>query len=293
MKEPLFSVLIANYNNGRFLQEAIDSVFMQTYKNWEIIIVDDKSTDNSFEIYDKYKNDNRFHIYFNAENKGCGYTKRRCAELANGEICGFLDPDDTLQKEALDIMVNEHVKNADVCLFYSKFYYVDKQMNVIGVSEQQCELPEGCSFLEFGRGISHFVSFKKAYYDQTEGINACYKRAVDHNLYYLLEEVGRTCFIDKPLYFYRDTGNNISTNENADAAFFWHLIAVSDACMRRGIDVEKVALKEYKERVKAEKEISFASGEASVRATKRYKVGRIVLSPFFKGKSYLNTRLEQ
>ena len=67
-KLPLFSVLIANYNNGCYLQDAIDSVLAQNYDNWEIVIVDDKSTDNSFEIYEKYKNDGRFHVFFNEEN---------------------------------------------------------------------------------------------------------------------------------------------------------------------------------------------------------------------------------
>ena len=54
-KEPLFSVLVANYNNGRYLEECLKSIFNQTYKNWEIIIVDDFSTDNSHDVYKKYQ----------------------------------------------------------------------------------------------------------------------------------------------------------------------------------------------------------------------------------------------
>ncbi len=76
-EHPLFSVLIANYNDGKYLQEAIESIFAQTYDNWEIIIVDDGSTDNSRDIYDKYKEDRRFHIFFNERNMGCGYTKKK------------------------------------------------------------------------------------------------------------------------------------------------------------------------------------------------------------------------
>ena len=71
---PLFSVLISNYNNGQYLQETIESVKAQDYTNWEIIIVDDLSTDNSIEIYKKYANDNRIKIYYNTENKGVTYT---------------------------------------------------------------------------------------------------------------------------------------------------------------------------------------------------------------------------
>ena len=54
---PLFSVLIANYNNGKYLHEAIASVYAQTYKNWEIILVDDASTDNSRELYKELEKD--------------------------------------------------------------------------------------------------------------------------------------------------------------------------------------------------------------------------------------------
>ena len=103
---PLFSVLIANYNNGKYLREAINSVYSQIYTNWEIILVDDASTDNSQEIYSELEKDDRIHIYYNEKNMGCGYTKRRCAELANGELCGFLDPDDALLPHALE----SHVK---------------------------------------------------------------------------------------------------------------------------------------------------------------------------------------
>ncbi|MBQ4478004.1 MAG: glycosyltransferase family 2 protein [Bacteroidales bacterium] len=54
---PLFSVLIANYNNGKYLMEVINSVYAQTYTNWEIILVDDASTDNSRELYKELEKD--------------------------------------------------------------------------------------------------------------------------------------------------------------------------------------------------------------------------------------------
>ena len=126
---PLFSVLITNYNNGCYLQEAIDSVLAQEYGNWEIVIVDDKSTDNSIEIYDKYKDDNRFHVYFNEKNEGVGYTKNRCVEKANGWICGFLDPDDVLVgEEVFGIMVKTHMDNIGASMVYSNMYQTDERL---------------------------------------------------------------------------------------------------------------------------------------------------------------------
>src|SRR4030043_677699 len=96
LKRPLFSVLIANYNNGKFLKECLQSIFSQTYSNWEIIIVDDASTDNSLLIYKQYLNNNKIKICYNKKNKGVGYTKNKCVLYAKGDICGFIDSDDAI-----------------------------------------------------------------------------------------------------------------------------------------------------------------------------------------------------
>ena len=95
---PLFSVLIANHNHGDYLMDALESVKAQTYTCWEIVIVDDDSTDNSLELYNELEKDPRIRVFRNNENRGCGYTKRRCLEMAQGELCGFLDADDGLRR---------------------------------------------------------------------------------------------------------------------------------------------------------------------------------------------------
>ena len=242
---PLFSVLIANYNNGKYLQEAIDSVYVQTYTNWEIIIVDDASTDNSKELYKELEKDSRIHIFYNEENKGCGYTKRRCAELANGELCGFLDADDLLAKDALQIMTQEHVDNEGISMAYSDMYYCDENLNILSTS-QRGSIPSNTTFLEYYKFVSHFAVFKRSCYIKTEGINENVKRAIDHDLYFKLEEVAPFSFVSKPLYYYRtNTGQNISFGNNQQKALFWDYVVMIDACRRRGIDIEKVVMPRF------------------------------------------------
>ena len=134
--QPLVSILIANYNNGRFFQDCYNSIVSQTYSNWEAIIVDDGSTDDSVnQIQKLIKDDKRFHLYENDKNYGCGYTKRKCVELANGEICGFLDPDDTLTEDAIEDMIVAHQENPDDSLIYSGFNYCDQ--NLIKIKSHQ------------------------------------------------------------------------------------------------------------------------------------------------------------
>ena len=140
--------------------EAIESVRQQTYTNWEIILVDDASVDNSPELYKELEKDERIHIYLNDQNMGCGYTKRRCAELATGEICGFLDPDDILVPEALEQEAFVHVKYSDVSMVFSQRYITDEQLNPIEITPSgETALPiEIQNYFDAGI-VSHFVSF--------------------------------------------------------------------------------------------------------------------------------------
>ena len=285
--DTLFSVLIANYNNGKYLDDAINSVFRQTYDNWEIIIVDDCSTDNSADKYKKYDSDPRIQIFYNDRNHGCGYTKRRCAELAHGDICGFLDPDDTLTPDALEVMVKAHQEDDSLSMVYSRFNEVDENLQFIRVSKQQGIIPEGSSFLEGDGGISHFVTFKTSAYRKTPGIDANFLRAVDHNMYFLLEEVGKVKFIDRVLYNYRtNTGSNISLGGNGDKAYLWHLVGAIDACRRRGLPIEEVVLKDFRgwygdlvhrARVRTTNEM---------KNSRTYRLGNILLLPFKYIKSF-------
>lgn len=231
----LFSILIANYNNGNFFKDCFESIRAQTYQNFEVIIVDDASGDDSVRIIsDMTDGDPRFKIFINDENKGCGFTKGKCAQLASGEYCGYLDPDDALTPDALETVVNALNANPDASLVSSKYLLVDHSMNVVRECTHTKPVPEGYSFLTFGRGIvTAFAGFRKLFYDRTDGIDAKFKRAVDQDLYFKLEEVGEFVYIDKFLYLYRKNENSISANDNVFKARYWHYLAMKDAYFRR------------------------------------------------------------
>jgi len=230
----LFSVLIANFNNGKYIINAIDSVLTQTYSNWEIIIVDDGSTDSSNSIYKRLTEDPRVRIYFNSVNKGCAFTKRRCIELAKGEICAFLDPDDKITPDALEIMVNSHKEYPNASIVYSTHFVTNEKFEISTINPLVGAINANESHLSSTKfGVSHFASFKKQLYDRTSGINPNYKRAVDQDLYYKLEEQGSVIFVDKPLYYYRINSNGISVGKNEIKAHYWNLIIKEAAYNRR------------------------------------------------------------
>lgn len=91
MNKPLVSVIIPNYNHAQFLDERIQTVLNQTYQNFELIILDDKSTDNSLEVINKYKNDPHVsEIVVNEENSGSTFKQwHKGFELAKGLLSGL------------------------------------------------------------------------------------------------------------------------------------------------------------------------------------------------------------
>lgn len=225
-KDVLFSVLIANYNNGQYLDECLQSIFDQTYNNWEIVIVDDASTDNSHAIYEKYISNTRIRILKNDKNRGCGYTKRKCVENAKGGICGFVDPDDAIASEAIEVMVKVHLEKPNCSIIYSTHYICDKNLIIERIADYVGQIPEGFYSWSLPRPIiSHFATFKRNKYHKTSGIDQLYLKAVDKDLYYKLEETGPVYHIDTPLYLYRQHNGGISLNNNAIEAYQYELMA--------------------------------------------------------------------
>lgn len=240
MTQPLFSILIAQYNNGRYFGDCYQSIIEQTYANWEVIIVDDYSTDGSVtQMQELIGEDSRFKLYQNAENKGCGFTKRRLAALAAGEICGFLDPDDTITENAVSIMIEKHIENPEVSIVYSDCFFCDEELEEIHVKKTGQVINKETSFTNYYAEIFAWTTFKKKFYDQTEGINENLKRAVDQDLVMRLYEVGEVLHVPESLYRYRQHDGGISTMTNMGKAKYWHWQVIMDAARRRGVDFEK------------------------------------------------------
>ena len=113
MKDIKVSVLIANYNNEKYLTECIDSIKKQTYQNIEIIIHDDSSSDNSIKRINKYKNitiiKNRKRGKYGSYNQMNAYY--RAFKKSKGEIIFLLDSDDLFKKNKIKTVINTFLKN--------------------------------------------------------------------------------------------------------------------------------------------------------------------------------------
>lgn len=94
MIDGLVSIIMPSWNTANFIAESIQSVLNQTYKNWELIIVDDCSTDNTDEIIKPFLADKRVKYFKNEKNSGAALTRNRAMRDAQGEWIAFLDSDD-------------------------------------------------------------------------------------------------------------------------------------------------------------------------------------------------------
>jgi len=111
MKKPLVSIMMPAYNAGKYIRRAIESVLVQTYENWELIIVDDCSTDNTYEIAASYK-DRRIRIFRNDVNIGPGPSRNEAIKNSRGEWLAYLDADDIWLPERLEKILSV-VQNLD------------------------------------------------------------------------------------------------------------------------------------------------------------------------------------
>lgn len=230
-----FSILIANYNNGKYFRDCYNSLIAQTHKNWEVIIVDDDSTDDSVKIIEAIiKNDPRFSIYHNTSNRGCGYTKRECMKYAKGELCAYLDPDDALYEGALEKTIHEFIKE-DIIAAYSQMMLCNENLIPDKIFAGTKQIYNSRYFFNCPTQFAHFFAFKKETYLKTSGINPHLKSAVDQDLYLKILEHGNIKYIREPLYFYRLHSNGISQQTFKQGAKESFARVIHDTMKRRGI----------------------------------------------------------
>lgn len=132
MSEKLVSIIMPTYNCAKFIARTLDSVQAQTYQNWELIIVDDCSKDNTREIVEGYmKKDSRIQYYLLDSNSGAAVARTTAMQLAKGSYMAFLDSDDIWIPNKLERQINWMIDNeyAFSCTAYEQIDEEDNLLN--------------------------------------------------------------------------------------------------------------------------------------------------------------------
>lgn len=216
MNNPLVSIITPVYNGDKYISNAIDSVLAQTYKNFELIIINDGSTDNSFNIINTYLSDTRVR-YFEQNNSGVSAARNTAIEHSKGEFIGFLDQDDLWHPEKLEIQVNFLKKHPEVSLVYSDYTILNELKN------QSYRLSDAASF-DSSRcdvnsiltrnpiGILTVLINKKCLIDAGP-LNTRLKGTDDYELWLILALDYKFQFIPQSLATYRWHGENVSNDD--------------------------------------------------------------------------------
>lgn len=212
------------YNSSKFLKESINSVINQTYNNWELLIVDDGSTDESYEIATEYqKNDNRIRVYKLKKNYGAATARNLAIEKASGRFFSFLDADDLWDKDKLEKQLSFMLDN--------NYYFTCASYRVI--SEDGMHLSKEVKMLE----KVNYTEFLSNNLLQTVGIMIDtskvskeliimpnVKRRQDAATWLQILDAGIDCYgCKRVLCSYRRVSNSLSSNKIKAAKGMWFL----------------------------------------------------------------------
>lgn len=219
MKDPFISVIIPNYNHARFLDERIQSVLNQTYKNFEVIILDDKSTDNSVEVIEKFRHNPKIaHIIYNEKNSGSTFKQwSKGFSLAKGDYIWIAESDDSCEYTLLENLVKKIDEN--IVVAYARSLQIDENNNkrpyfLQKFIEPQDFIMKGETYIKQYLSINNYISnassaiFRK---DIAITLNPQYsemKGEGDWLFWIEMLECGDIAFINKPLNFFRQHSNN-------------------------------------------------------------------------------------
>ena len=226
---PLVSIIIPAYNRAHTIKMTLDSVLNQTYKNYEVIIVDDNSKDNTYEVVKPYLSDNIFY-YKNEKNLGGGKSRNVGVEHSKGSILAFLDSDDEWLPEKLEKQVNIFMTNEDIALVYTKFYLISETSGKKFVSEETKRLNDDFKSILCNNFIAttSTIAIRREAFLDINGFDDYLKTCQDWDLYIRTLKKYKVKGIEEPCvnYYYHTesiTGNaenvinsHIIVNERID-----------------------------------------------------------------------------
>jgi len=210
-QQPLITVYITNYNYGKFIQQAVESVLNQTYKNIEIIIVDDGSTDNSKEIIEQYSNLRFIEIVYQ-HRKGLNVSNNIALRMSRGEFIVRLDADDYFDKNALKILINEF-DHDEVGMVFGDWYNVDTDGNVLSIEKRHDFENDVKLFDQPAHGAC--TMFRTRILKKLQGYDEAFDRQDGYEIWFKFIEHYKVKNINVPIFYYRKHGSNLTNKEKA------------------------------------------------------------------------------
>lgn len=205
------SIIINCHNGDRYLRECLESVLSQSYKNFEVIFFDNKSNDQSKNIFLSYK-EKKFKYFYSNKKINLYKARNRAIKLSKGNLISFLDVDDWWEKNKLKIQVNV-MKNKKIDIIYSN-YFIFKEKYKLKKIFSKLPLPSGYIFEDlinnYNIGILTVMIRKKIFKKRSNFFDNKFNIMGDYDLFVRLAKDYRFKYLDKPLATYREHSENYS-----------------------------------------------------------------------------------
>ncbi|MFC2043814.1 glycosyltransferase [Chloroflexota bacterium] len=203
------TVYIPIYNYGAYLKEAVDSVLRQTYDDWELIIIDDGSTDDTPEVLTQFKGNPKIRIY-HQENQGLTKTNNKAIELARGRYIMRLDADDYLDDNALLVLTNVLDRKAAVSLVYSDYFVISEEGAILRL-ERRNKVYEDDQLLDLPSHAA-CTMLRKSCLVELGGYNEDIPRQDGYDLWIRLIQKYQVDNVNLPLFYYRRHTGSMSAS---------------------------------------------------------------------------------
>lgn len=205
---PKVSVYIPTYNYGAYLQQSVESVLKQNYDDWELIIVDDGSTDETQSVLAQFKGNTKVRIY-HQENLGLTKANNKAIEAARGKYVMRLDADDYLDENALLVLANALDCKPEVALVYPDYYVVSEEGELLRL-ERRSKVYEEDELLDLPSHAA-CAMIRRSCLIELGGYNEDIPCQDGYDLWLRLTQKFQVYNVNLPLFYYRRHAGSISS----------------------------------------------------------------------------------
>jgi glycosyltransferase involved in cell wall biosynthesis len=263
---PKVSVIIPNYNHARFLEKRIQSVLNQTFQDFEVIYLDDFSTDNSHEIFSQFANDKRIRTILNKTNGGSTFKQwNKGFQAAKGDYIWFAESDDYANPILLERLVHALESYPSAGLAYCQSWIINQDGDVLNSGQKITDgfdrnhwqkdffsngREECLRYMIFGNIIPNAsaVLIRRSVYEQVGGANEDMKLSGDWLMWSKILLVSDLAFVAEPLNYFRCHTNTVRKNSHKNGLY------VEEACkviafMGQSLASEGIAIEQFNNQI--------------------------------------------
>lgn len=224
--EPLVTIITPCYNSADFVRLTINSVLEQTYTNWELIVIDDKSKDDTCNVIEEYtKQHSNIHLIKLAQNGGVANARNIGLEKANGKYIAFLDSDDIWLKDKLAKQV-AYMEEKSLPMTFCAYNRIDEAGEIIS---RKIEVPHSVNYRQL---LSHNVIIFSTSLTLKSVIGTTRFKKAGHEDWIFWLDIFKKPFsgygINEPLVLYRIRQGSVSSNKLKVIGFTWKIYRESE-----------------------------------------------------------------